>query len=118
MIVLTLIHIYVHGCGLHGDNVCVGGGAPGDDYGGVGGAYYGGGGGVARAGEETFKRIIDPFVSGVYAGNPRNLSMKAALKKVYNLEQLGFGPGILPGAIERIGQVRYRSSFRSQGMTR
>ncbi len=57
-------------------------------------------------GEQVFTRIIDPFVSGVYAGDPNSLSIAAALKKINNLEGLGFNDGLVSGAIVRMEQIK------------
>ncbi|GBG67268.1 hypothetical protein CBR_g88557 [Chara braunii] len=57
-------------------------------------------------GSEVFERLIEPFCSGVYAGNPEKLSMKAAFGKVWKLEQLG---GSIIGGTLKLLQERKKS---------
>lgn len=40
-----------------------------------------------RLGKEFLDYAINPFVAGIYAGDPTNLSVRFAFKKLYNLEQ-------------------------------
>lgn len=42
---------------------------------------------IRRLGKSFLDYAVDPFVSGVYAGDPRTLVPKYALPKLYNLEQ-------------------------------
>jgi len=50
-------------------------------------------------GDEAFQRLIEPFCSGVYAGDPAMLSAEAATGRVSILETKGPWPGLFPGAL-------------------
>ena len=56
-----------------------------------------------RLGKEFLDYAIDPFVSGVFAGDPHKLSVKSAFPKLYRLEELygGLIKGMIRGARER-----------------
>mmetsp|Transcript_30046 Transcript_30046/g.96966 ORF Transcript_30046/g.96966 Transcript_30046/m.96966 type:complete len:551 (-) Transcript_30046:671-2323(-) len=56
-------------------------------------------------GKECFERIIEPFVSGVYAGDPTRLSMRSALRKIFRLQTLSFNGGLVPGAFVRFAEI-------------
>lgn len=56
-----------------------------------------------RLGKEFLDYAINPFVAGVYAGNPEQLSVRAAFPKLYALEEKygGLIMGMIKGARER-----------------
>lgn len=56
-----------------------------------------------RLGQEFLDYAINPFVAGVYAGNPEQLSVRAAFPKLYALEEKygGLIKGMIRGARER-----------------
>ncbi|KXZ49977.1 hypothetical protein GPECTOR_18g133 [Gonium pectorale] len=54
-------------------------------------------------GNEVFERLIEPFCSGVYAGDPSKLSMKAAFNRIWILEKNG---GSLVGGALKLFQER------------
>jgi oxygen-dependent protoporphyrinogen oxidase len=56
-----------------------------------------------RLGKEFLDYAINPFVSGVFAGDPEQLSVKSAFPKLYRLEEVygGLIKGMIKGAKER-----------------
>ncbi|MBI5471147.1 MAG: protoporphyrinogen oxidase, partial [Ignavibacteriae bacterium] len=56
-----------------------------------------------RLGREFLDYAINPFVAGVYAGNPESLSVRVAFPKLYALEEKygGLIKGMIKGARER-----------------
>jgi len=59
-----------------------------------------------RLGKEFLDYAINPFVAGVYAGNPEDLSVKSAFPKLYDLEEK-YG-GLIVGTFKSI-----KESFHS-----
>ena len=58
---------------------------------------------VRRLGREFLDYAINPFVAGVFAGNPEQLSLRASFPKLYALEEKygGLFKGMIRGARER-----------------
>ncbi len=57
-----------------------------------------------RLGKEMFDWLIDPFVSGVYAGDPHKLSVRAATARIYALEK-NHG-SLIRGALAKMKEKR------------
>ncbi|MDO8549599.1 MAG: protoporphyrinogen oxidase, partial [Ignavibacteria bacterium] len=65
-----------------------------------------------RLGKEFLDYAINPFVAGVYAGNPDELSVKSAFPKLYELEEK-YG-GLIVGAIRSIKERKKRAEKSKQ----
>jgi oxygen-dependent protoporphyrinogen oxidase len=65
-----------------------------------------------RLGREFLDYAINPFVAGVYAGNPEELSVKSAFPKLYELEEK-YG-GLIVGTIRSIKERKKRAEKSKQ----
>ena len=68
---------------------------------------------VRRLGKSYLNYAVDPFISGVYAGDPHSLVTRYALPKLYNLEQ-NYGSFIRGG----IAKGRERKTERDRLATK
>lgn len=62
---------------------------------------------IRRLGREAYERLIDPMASGIYAGDPENLSLKSCFPRVYSLEREY-------GSLIR-GMIRLQKKAREEG---
>jgi oxygen-dependent protoporphyrinogen oxidase len=65
-----------------------------------------------RLGQEFLDYAINPFVAGVYAGRPEELSVKSAFPKLYALEEK-YG-GLIVGTIRSIRERKKRAEVAKQ----
>jgi len=65
-----------------------------------------------RLGQEFLDYAINPFVAGVYAGNPEELSVKSSFPKLYELEEK-YG-GLIVGTIKSIKERKQRAEKSKQ----
>jgi len=65
-----------------------------------------------RLGREFLDYAINPFVAGVYAGNPEDLSVKSAFPKLYDLEEK-YG-GLIVGTVKSIRERKKRAEKSKQ----
>ena len=66
-----------------------------------------------RFGEEVADFLVDPFISGIYAGDPKKLGIKNAFGKLYDLES-EYG-SVIKGFIRK---PKDRSAKRPESLTR
>lgn len=65
-----------------------------------------------RLGQEFLDYAINPFVAGVYAGRPEDLSVKSAFPKLYALEE-NYG-GLIVGTIRSMRERKRRAEVAKQ----
>jgi oxygen-dependent protoporphyrinogen oxidase len=65
-----------------------------------------------RLGREFLDYAINPFVAGVYAGSPEDLSVKSAFPKLYDLEEK-YG-GLIVGTVKSIRERKKRAEKSKQ----
>ena len=65
-----------------------------------------------RLGKEFLDYAINPFVAGVYAGNPEELSVKSAFPKLYALEEK-YG-GLIIGSVKSMRERKKRAEKSKQ----
>jgi oxygen-dependent protoporphyrinogen oxidase len=65
-----------------------------------------------RLGKEFLDYAINPFVAGVYAGKPEDLSVKSAFPKLYALEEK-YG-GLIVGTVKSIRERKKRAEVSKQ----
>ncbi len=66
-----------------------------------------------RLGKEMFDWLIDPFISGVFAGDPHKLSVQAAVPRLYALEK--HHGSLIRGAIAKIRASRQQKGPKLDG---